>query len=122
MLTCVSNCIVVHVVDEKPTSRDLTLIKWKKGSETHRLRIIEDICNKWETIGKILYIPEAKLEMWWTQTSHDPHKSCNKVFDCWFQNPPKEYPVTWRGFIELLEDVPFKALAEELKEALLHKV
>jgi len=47
---------------------------------------------------------------------------CNKVFNYWFQNPPKGYPVTWRGFIELLEDVPFKALAEELKEALLHKM
>ena len=69
-----------------------------------------------------LCIPEAKLEMWGTQTSHDPHKCCNKVFDYWFQNPPKDYPVTWRGFIELLEDVPFKALAEELKEALLSKV
>jgi len=122
VFTCISNCIVVHVVDEKPTSRDLTLIKWKKGSETHRLRIIEDICNKWDTIGKILYIPEAKLEMWGTQTNHDPHKCCNKVFDYWFQNPPEDYPVTWRGFIELLEDVAFKALAEELKEALLSKV
>ena len=57
-----------------------------------------------------------------TQTNHDPHECCNKVFNYWFQNSPKDYPVTWRGFIELLEDVPFKALAEELKEALLHKM
>lgn len=120
MFTCISNGIVVHVVDKKPTSRDLTLIKWKNEVK-HQLRIIEDICNKWETIGKILYIPEAKLEMWGTQTSHDTHKY-HKVFDYWFQNPPEDYPVTWRGFIELLEDLPFKALAEELKEALLHKV
>ena len=98
------------------------LIKWKKGSETHRLRIIDVVCNNWDTIGKILYIPEERLEMWWTQTNHNPNKCCNNVFSSWFQNPPKDYPVTWRGFIELLEDVPFKALAEELKEALLHKV
>ena len=122
MLTCISNVIVVHVVDEKPTRQDLMLIKWKKGSETHRLRIIDVVCNKWDTIGKILYIPEERLEMWWTQTNRDPHKCCNNVFSSWFQNPPKDYPVTWRGFIELLEDVPFEALAEELKEALLSKV
>ena len=67
-----------------------------------------------------LCIPEAKLEMWGTQTNHDPHKCCNKVFNYWFQNPPKGYPVTWRGFIELLEDVLFRA--EELNEALLHKM
>jgi len=60
--------------------------------------------------------------MWWTQTNHDPHMCCNKPFDYWLQNPPKDYPVTWRGFIELPEDVPFKALAEELNEALLHKM
>ena len=26
------------------------------------MRIINDICNKWETIGTILCIPEGKLE------------------------------------------------------------
>ena len=87
-----------------------------------KARIIDNVYNEWETIGKILYIPKAKLEMWGRQNSHDPHMCCNKVFDYWFQNPPKDYPVTWRGFTELLEDVPFKALTEELKEALLHKM
>ena len=28
----------------------------------YKLRIINNICNEWETIGTILYIPEAKLE------------------------------------------------------------
>jgi len=36
------------------------LIKWEKGNEAYKLRII--ICNKWETIKTILCIPEAKLE------------------------------------------------------------
>ena len=114
--------IVIHVVGEKPTNRDLTLIKWKDGTETRRLRIIDTVCGKWETIGILLYIPPANLELWWKQTNHDPHKCCDNVFRFWFQNPPEDYPLTWDGFIDLLEDVPFKELAEELKEALIHRV
>lgn len=94
------------------------LIKWKRGDEIRRLRIIATICNKWEDFGKILHIPDPKLSTWWTQTSHDPKKCCNNVFDHWFQNPPKDYPPTWSGFIELLRDFEFEALAEELTEAL----
>jgi len=37
------------------------LIKWKRN-ELYKLRIIDDICNKWETIGTIICIPEAMLE------------------------------------------------------------
>ena len=115
-----NNGIVVHVVGEKPTDRDLTLIKWKDGTETHRLRIIDTVCNEWRKIGKILHIPAAKLQTW-KQTNHDPHVCCDKVFSFWFQNPPEDYPLTWDGFIDLLEDVPFEGLAKELKEALIHK-
>jgi len=60
--------------------------------------------------------------MWWTQTDHDPKKCCNNVFDHWLQNPPKDYPATWNGFIELLRDVEFEALAEKLTEALDNRV
>ena len=106
------------ILGEKPTSGDLTLIKWKRGGEIHRLRIIDTICNRWEDFGKILRIPDPKLSTWWTQTSHDPKKCCNNVFDYWFQNPPKDYPATWSGVFELLRDFEFEALAEELMEAL----
>ena len=41
----------------------------------------------------------------------------------WLQNPPDEYPLTWRGLIDLLEDVgEFSTLVQELKTALDNKV
>lgn len=113
---------VIHVVDGKPTTRDLMLIKWKKGNEMHQLRIIATIGNEWETIGKILRVPEVKLQTCWTQSDHDPQKCCSNVFNYWFQNPPQDYPLSWRGFIDLLKDVNFTALAEELREALINRV
>ena len=110
------------ILGEKPTSRDLTLIKWKKGGESGRLRIIDTICNEWEKIGSTLGIPSPKISTIRAQNNHDPQRCCNSVFGYWFQNPPKEYPLTWSGFIELLQDVEFEALADELTEALHNRV
>jgi len=98
------------------------LIKWKDGAKTRQLRIIDNICNEWEKIGTILGIPAAKLQMWSMQTKQDPQQCCKNVLHSWLRNPPEEYPLTWGGFIDLLEDIPFKELAKELREALIHKV
>ena len=112
---------VIHVVDEKPTSKDLTLIKWKDGTEKCRLRILDEVCNKWEKIGTTLCIPYTTLQMWSMQNDNDPEKCCTMVFRSWFENPPEDYPITWGGFIELLEDVQFKELAKKLRKALIHR-
>ena len=114
--------IVIHFIDEKPTSKDLTLIKWKDGAKTRQLRIIDNICNEWEKTGTLLGIPAAKLQMWSMQTKQDPQQCCTKVINSWLWNPPEEYPLMWGGFIDLLEDIPYKELAKELREALIHKV
>ena len=103
----------------------MTLLKYRDpvGGQVKRLKLVDTILNDWEEVGKILGIPQPKLAAWWTQTSHDPKRCCDNVMAHWLQNPPDEYPLTWRGLIDLLEDVDkFGALVEELKTALDNKV
>jgi len=111
----------VHVFDEKPTTRDLTLIRWNDGTEKRRLRIIDEVCLEWEKIGTILDIPSNKLEQFRMETSHNSQKCCKNLFEFWLKNPPEQYPPTWDAFIELLKDIPFEELAKELKKALVNR-
>ena len=108
---------------QKPTNRDLTLLKYRDGGEVKRLKLVDNILNHWEDVGKILGIPQPKLQAWRTQTNNDPKRCCDNVMAHWLQNPPDEYPLTWRGLIDLLEDVDeFGQLVEDLKKALANKV
>ena len=78
--------------------------------------------NEWKEIGKILGIQQPTLDAWWVQTSNDPKRCCDKLLAHWLQNPPEEYPLTWRGLIDLLEDANFGALVQEFKKALVNKM
>ena len=109
-------------VGEKPTNRDLALLKWRDGGEVHQLELVDTILNDWRTIGNILGISQSKLDAWWTQTNHDPKHCCDNVLAHWLQNPPEEYPPTWRGLIDLLKDAKFSTLVQELKKAIVNKV
>lgn len=41
-----------------------------------------------------------------------------KVMDYWMiENPTPEYPLTWDGLCEMLEDVEYTEVAKELREA-----
>lgn len=108
-------------LDEKPTNKTLTLLKWNDGGKRKKLRVTDEISNQWKKIGKLLEIPEPTLDGWWTQT-HNHEECCDKVLGNWLQNPPEDYPATWDGLIELLDDAKFTDLAKILKKAVENKV
>ena len=109
-------------LDEKPTNKTLTLLKWNDGHEVKNLRVVNEIFNQWRRIGNILDIPRPTLDGWETQTNHNPEQCCDKVLGNWLQNPPDDYPATWHGLFDLLGDAEFKELVETLKKALVNKV
>ena len=104
-------------LDEKLTIKTLTLLKWNDGGEKKKLKVTDKIVNQWREIGILLEIPEPTLDGWWTQT-HDVKQCCEKVLGNWLQNPPEDYPATWHGLLELLDDAEFTDLAKTLKKAL----
>ena len=50
----------------------------------------------------------------------DYEQCCLRVFDHWIisQGELTDYPVTWSGLHELLEDMEYSVLAESMKKAL----
>ena len=108
-------------VDEKPTDKTLTLLKWNDGGEEKKLKVTEEIFGEWRKIRKLLGISAQRLDGWWDQ-SHNSERCCDKVVGKWLQNPPDEYPATWHGLLVLLDDADFTDLAKTLKKALENNV
>ena len=50
----------------------------------------------------------------------DTEQCCCRVFDHWIMSNGEftDYPITWSGLYELLDDTGHRALAEQLKTAL----
>ena len=98
--------------------RLLQCIKWTEGGETKRFFLIEKIANKWRILGQLLSIEEAQLEGFVRQYQNDINECCRAVLTKWQENPPPDYPATWGGLIELLEDCRLPEVVKELKGAL----
>ena len=54
------------------------------------------------------------------QSFMDPEQCCLRVFDHWIISNGEftDYPITWSGLHELLEDIGHIAVAEHMKTAL----
>ena len=105
-----------------PTLSNLTLIKWTdEQGEKQRIRIIEETSMKWRIIGDILNISQSKLSGYKEQYHHDNELCCREVLRFWLDGKESpQYPVTWDGLYELLDDVALGALAEKLSTTLKH--
>ena len=99
--------------------KDLTLIKWKDSQgKQHKLRIVQAICPKWRYIGNLLDISDPVLESTLSQYRGDLEECCYAVLRQWLDNGSPDYPLTWEGLLELLDDADCSQVAEELRDAL----
>ena len=48
----------------------------------------------------------------------NPEECCRAVLGQWLDNPPPDYPTTWQGLTELLEDSQLCKVASDLKKLL----
>ena len=100
-------------------SNHLKLIKWTdERGETQRFYLMEEIKSKWRDIGELIGLSFQQLECM-TGEYRDKHiDCCRAVLGHWLENPPKGYPITWRGLIELLQDSELGQVVSELKKVL----
>ena len=70
--------------------------------------------HKWKRIG-YLVASRQQVEAW--AKEKDADDSCEAVFSHWLDHPPSDYPVTWKGLYELLNDCDLGQVATELKDA-----
>ena len=98
-------------------STHLMLIKWKdEQGQKQRFHLMNNIGHKWRDIAQVLSI--SQLTNLSTEYREIPRECCRAVLDQWLTNPPPDYPATWNGLIELLEDCELRHVATELKTAL----
>ena len=99
------------------------LIKWKDENGIKReLKIYSKVAHKWKEIATRLGLELGQI----TTIINDncQNSSCiTDVFQRWFEHAAhlpnaKDYPKSWRGLINLLNDVQLGEVAEELKKAL----
>ena len=99
--------------------KDLTLMKWKDSEgKQHKLRIVQSICPQWRAIGNMLDISDSVLESTLSHYRGDLEECCYAVLRRWLDNGSPDYPLTWEGLLELLEDADCAQVAEELRGAL----
>ena len=76
---------------------------------------MERISLHWRDIGELIGLSFQQLECM-TGEYRDKHiDCCRAVLGHWLENPPEEYPITWRGLIELLQDSELGQVVSELK-------
>jgi hypothetical protein len=99
----------------KPTPADITVIRWKneRGKE-EKFRLKSSIMHKWRDVG-ILVVPRQLLEVW--AKEKNTKECCKAVLSYWLNHPPRNYPATWEGLYELLDDSELRQVAIELKQA-----
>ena len=79
---------------------------------------MDRISPNWQDIGLLIGLSFQQLECI-AKEHRDRHTDCCRAVLChWLENPPEEYPITWRGLIELLQDCHLCQVVSELKIAL----
>ena len=79
---------------------------------------MENISPNWRDIGELIGLPVPTLKNIATEHRDKPIGCCRDVLHHWLENPPSDYPITWRGLIELLKDCKFGQIVSELKSVL----
>ncbi len=102
----------------------LNLIKWR-DSEGHEqiFRLGEMVSSKWRDLGLRLSIEPATLDIWDIQYRKDASRCWGKVMGELIASGGKgDYPSTWEGVYQLLEDIKCGGVARDLKEAVTHAI
>ena len=96
--------------------KNLTLIRWKDDQgKTQRFYLMDKIAYKWRTLGELLDLSFSKLQNLATEHREKPNECCRAVLGQWLNNPPPDYPTTWQGLLELLDDSQLGQVVMELK-------
>ena len=85
------------------------------NGEIEKFRLKTSIMGKWRAVGNLIEVPRQQLEVW--AKRKDDNECCEEVLSYWLDHPPPDYPATWEGLYELLNDSEIGQVAADLKEA-----
>ena len=79
---------------------------------------MDQIAYKWRTLGELLGLPFSKLQSLAAEHQNRSEDCCRAVLGQWLDSPPTDYPTTWQGLLELLEDSQLGQVVCKLKNVL----
>ena len=99
----------------------LNLIKWRDESgKEQKFRLVSRVSSRWESFGYRLDLPQNMLDAWREECLNNSARCWLKVMHHWLTGgDTPDYPATWDGLYEMLEDVEYFEMAQQLREAVL---
>ena len=96
------------------------MFKWNDESGVEQqLKIIEEISSKWLNVATLVGLSMNQSDGIKKESFMKADEICLRVFDHWIiSNGTTDYPITWSGLHELLEDIEHSTMAERMKTAL----
>ena len=84
------------------------------------MRIIEETSSKWQDLAILVGLSKSQMDGIKKESLGETEQCCLCVFDRWIISNGEftDYPITWSGLHELLEDIGHRALAKVTKTAL----
>ena len=91
---------------------------WNVGNQAEELKVVDQACTKWNTIGDLIGMSEASLEA--IKMDRSNVVQCfEDVLKHWMQNGgTNEYPATWLGLRRVLVHCEMSNLADRVKKAM----
>ena len=96
----------------------LHIIEWSEG----QFRLFERVCPKWKDFGIILNIEFELLNAWEKECNKNAIRCWDKVMTRWLEGTThKDYPSTWNGLYDLLNDLEYAEVTTTLKKIVSEK-
>ena len=75
--------------------------------------------SQWQDLAALVGLSVGQMDGILRQSFMNSEQCCLRVFDHWIiNNGTTDYPITWSGLYELLDDTGHRALAKQMKTAL----
>ena len=104
------------------TNHYLSRMEYVENGTKKEVRIYDESAHMWRRIGENLGIEGGVLTSI-KRDGHDDRERVVKVLGKWYENAnglphADEYPMTWKGLINLLKNSNLNRLAEKVRKAL----
>ena len=98
----------------------LSLFKWKDEHAKQQTFCLGDrVCADWVKFGLAVSVDMNRLKSWGMQYHENTYHCWLEVMGHWLNTGgTDDYPTTWEGIHQLLVDVGYKKVADELNTAL----
>lgn len=97
--------------------KHLELLKWRdEGGREQELRVVSRVSSQWRSFGRQLGFQSNELDVLEERSLRDPNKCWLEVMRQWLERGGyHDYPATWEGLYQLLDDLRFESVASELR-------